>query len=211
MNRKTTQLLRRHLGFALIVLVALAATGGCVKETQKRKITPTTHRQSRSSAKADQDRGASRSGPLVTAVMLDPAPYLPSVYSQKGLDALVAALQAKGLRVFRASGWDDLSETQRGVKRLKAELAIIVSFRDVPNLATIDASEQRCACKFSGSVVEVASGRVLHREEVEHEGTPGPGFEKACWGAVLASARAYSEVAAHIIGNYEAGRAVGGQ
>jgi len=202
------RVLRRHIGFALIVLVVLAVIAGCVKETQKRKITPTAHRQSR--AKADRDRGASRSGPVISAVMLDPAPYLPSVYSQEGLDALVVALQSKGLRVFRASGWDDLSETKRGVKRLKAQLAIIVSFRDIPNLATVDASDQKCACKFSGSVVEVASGRVLHREEVKHEGAPDRGFEKACWGAVLASAKAYSEVAAHVVGNYEANRATGG-
>ena len=123
----------------------------------------------------------------------------------------MAALQAKGLRVFRASGWDDVSETKRGVKRLKAELAIIVSFRDIPNLATVDASDQKCACRFSGSVIEVASGRVLDKQQAEHEGSPGRGFEKVCLSAVLASVRAYSEAAAHIIRNYEAGRVTGGQ
>jgi len=202
-----------RMGYVLLAFVLLAAHTACVKETQTRKITPTTHKQLRSKAKADQERGASRAGPLVCAVMLDPAPYLPSVYSQEGLDALVAALQEKGLRVWRASGWDDLSETKRGVKRLKAELVIIVAFRDMPDLATatVEAPQQECACRFYGSVVEVASGRVLNREEVEHQGAPDHGFEKACHNAVLASVRAYSEVAAHIIGSYEAGTATGGK
>lgn len=197
---------RRQVGPLFLVFLILAAAFGCVRETEKRKITPATLRPQTSAAKAEQRRVASPTGPIVTAVMLDPAPYLPSVYSQEGLDALRAALQSRGFRVLPACGWDELFETERGVKRTKAELAIIVAFQDQPRLATVEASEQSCACKFSGSVVEVASGRVLHREEAEHEGTPGRGFEKACLSAVLASANAYSEVAAHILRNYEAGQ-----
>ena len=197
---------QRQVGLLLVVFLILVTAFGCVRETEKRKITPATLRPPTSAPNAEQRRVTSPTGPIVTAVMLDPAPYLPSVYSQEGLDALMAALQSKGFRLLPASGWDELFETERGVKRTKAELAIVVAFQDLPRLATVEASEQTCACKFSGSVVEVASGRVLHREDAEHEGTPARGFEKACLNAVLASANAYSEVAAHVMRNYESGQ-----
>ena len=189
-----------------MVFLILATAFGCVKETEKREVTPAAPRPPRSAPNAEQRRDASPTGPIVTAVMLDPVPYLPSVYSQEGLNTLMAALQSKGFRLLPASGWDELFENEGGVKRPKADLAIIVAFKDLPRLATAEASEQTCACKFSGSVVEVTSGRVLHRQEAEQEGTPARGFEKACLNAVLECAAAYSEVAAQIMRDYEAGQ-----
>ena len=192
----------RRLGFAFLALVILAACTGCVKETQKRKLTPTRHKRQGPGVNQED----TRSGPIVTAVMPDPAPYLPSVYSQEGLDALVAALKSKGVRVLRVNAWDDLFETKRGVKRRQADLAVVVSFLDVPKLATAALEgQQECACRLSGSVIEVASGRVLDKQETEHKGVPGRGFEKACLSAVLAGVNAYSEVAARIITSYRSG------
>ena len=202
MNRNKRRLPRAHLGAALLCLAALAVLLCCVKETQKRTLTPTRHKRQGQ----DVNRDAARPGPIATAVILDPSPYLPSVYSQEGLDALIAALQSKEVRLVRVSSWDSLFETKRGVKRRRADLAVVVSFQDVPNLATATAeSQQECACKLSGSVIEVASGRVLDMQETEHEGVPGRGYEKVCLSAVLAGANAYSEVVARVITSYQHG------
>ncbi|HUT02386.1 MAG TPA: hypothetical protein VM163_00645 [bacterium] len=201
-----TRSLRLHFGLGLVILTGLAFLTGCVKEMEKRDVTLAGPAPLKPIAGAKHG-GEASFGPVVSAVMLDVDAQLPSPYAQDGLKALVVALQSKGLDAFAASGWDDVYEVKAGVKTLRAELAIIVSFQDVLKLNTLDAAQQKCGCKFTGKIIEVASGRVLHGEDVEYEGEPGKGFDKACLSAVISSAKAYAEVARHLIENYRAPQA----
>ena len=201
--------LRLHFGFGLVVLTGLAFLAGCVKEMERRDVTLAGPAPLKPMAAAEQNGDAS-SGPVVSAVMLDTNVRLPSPHAQDGLKTVVAALHSRGLDAFSASGWDDLYEVEAGVKTLRAQLAIIVSFQDVLKLETMDDAEQKCGCKLTGRIIEVASGRVLHGEDAEHEGEPDKGFEKACLSAVISSAKAYAEAAAEVIESYGAPQANAG-
>jgi len=196
------RLFRLHFAFGLLIIVGLAFLAGCVKEVKEQRVTFAQPPALKPNVGAKHDEPSF--GPVVLAVMLDADAYLPSIQSQDGLKALVADLQSKGLDAFAASGWDDVYEVKAGVRTLRAQLAIIVSFQDVPKLNSVDAAQQKCGCKFTGKIIEIASGRILHEEDVEHDGASGEGFEKACLNGIISSAKAYAEVVAHLIKNYHA-------
>ncbi|MBN1593135.1 MAG: hypothetical protein JW941_07825, partial [Candidatus Coatesbacteria bacterium] len=183
------------------IVAFMAVCLGCVKETQSRAVVPTENKWQ----KPVTTHHRTHSGAAIIAVMLDPAPYLPSVYSEEGLRAIQRALISKGKRLVQAECWDDLFETTRGVRRHRADLAVIVSFRDVPDLATSSPEvKQECACKLSARIVEVGSSKLVDSRDLEQRGAPDTGFDKACLNSVLVAAQRYADIAAGLIADYDA-------
>ncbi|MBN2207985.1 MAG: hypothetical protein JW759_01630 [Candidatus Coatesbacteria bacterium] len=189
----------------LLGLLMLASLVGCVQETKSRKVDLTPAPQAQQTPKATQEASP---GPVpgLVAAMLDSSLSLPSAHSEKGLETLVNALRDCGITALAVSGWDELSRKQDSGVGAQADIIIIVSFHDIPNMRTFHNEEQECGCKFAGRVVHIATGRVLHEKEISHKGAPGPGFESSCLDAVNGAAELYAKDAAEAIRNYMAGR-----
>ncbi|MCD6327020.1 hypothetical protein J7M28_05660 [bacterium] len=204
MNMILRHSLKFRIAMFFLALAALLILGGCVKEVKERRL-ERSHPASATDSGSARLRTAARSGPVAAAVILDSAAQVPSIYSEKGADKLVDSLSSMGFRASRALSWEEMRTARNPSGGMLYDLAIVVSFRDMPRLDTIDEKDRMCRCDFSASVIEVQTGRVLQKVEKQIAGDSGEDFKVACLNAVLKSASDFAELAAELIRDYQEG------